>query len=58
MQKKLGGHFKENVAPVDEYDKQIFEMLTNVPLVTKPIAIISAILNLLLPGFGTVLAAC
>ena len=43
---------------VDDQDRQIWEMMTNVPLVTKPVAIISAILNLILPGFGTVLAAC
>jgi hypothetical protein len=31
---------------------------TNVPLVSKPIAIICAILNLIIPGVGTLLAAC
>ena len=58
MQNKVNTHLKENVAVVDEYDRQIWEMLTNVPLVSKPIAIASAFLNLLIPGFGTVLAAC
>jgi hypothetical protein len=29
-----------------------------VPFVSKPIAIISAILNVFLPGFGTFVAAC
>ena len=58
MQNKVNTHLKENVAVVDEYDRQIWEMLTNVPLVTKPIAIGSAVLNFILPGMGTVLAAC
>ena len=55
---KVKNHIKEKVMIVDDQDRQIWEMMTNVPLVTKPVAIISAILNLILPGFGTVLAAC
>ena len=33
-------------------------MVSDVPYVSKPVAIIAAILNLILPGFGTSLAAC
>ena len=36
----------------------MWENLTNVPKVAKPIAFGSAFLNLFLPGSGTLLAAC
>ena len=32
--------------------------MTNVPRVSKPLAIISAFLNLIFPGLGTLFAAC
>ena len=51
-------HFKEKVWTVDEKDKQAWDIVSDVPAVTKPIAAISAVLNLLIPGLGTMLAAC
>ena len=43
---------------VDDIDRQVWALVSNVPYVTKPVAIIAAILNFLLPGFGTMIAAC
>ena len=33
-------------------------MISNVPLVTKTIAIVALLLNFIVPGAGTILAAC
>ena len=43
---------------VDNLDRQVWELVSNVPYVSKPVAIVSAVLNLLIPGFGTMIAAC
>jgi len=43
---------------VDSVDKKIWEMITDMPLVSKFVAVLCAILNLLLPGLGTAVAAC
>ena len=51
-------HINQKVLVVDDMDRQVWMLVSNVPYVTKPIAAISAFLNLILPGFGTILAAC
>ena len=33
-------------------------LVSNVPYVSKPVAVVAAIFNLLIPGFGTVIASC
>ena len=33
-------------------------LVSNVPYVSKPVAIVCAVLNLLIPGLGTAIAAC
>ena len=43
---------------VDDVDKQVWDLVTNVPSVSKPIAIGSAVVNVIIPGFGTMIAAC
>ena len=43
---------------VDSVDKKIWEMITEMPLVSKFVGVTCAILNVLLPGFGTIVAAC
>ena len=43
---------------IDSVDKKIWEMITDMPLVSKFVAVVCGILNLLLPGFGTTVAAC
>ena len=49
---------QQKVMVIDDVDKQVFEMATNVPYVTKPIAAVCVLFNLLLPGIGTLIAAC
>ena len=43
---------------VDEKDKLFWELVTDVPLVSRVMAVICALLNVLLPGLGTCVAAC
>ena len=43
---------------VDETDRMVWGLITDVPKVSKPVAIISGILNLVIPGAGTLMAAC
>ena len=43
---------------VDDNDKIAWDLITNVPMVAKPVAVIQAVFNLILPGFGTMIAAC
>ena len=49
---------QEKVMVVDDADKKFWTLISNVPLVSKPVAIIQAVLNLILPGFGTMVAGC
>ena len=51
-------HLNNKVLVIDDVDKQVFEMCTNVPHVSKPIAAVCCLLNLIFPGFGTLVAAC
>ena len=51
-------HINNKVMVIDDVDKQVFEMCTNVPHVSKPIAGVCVLLNLIFPGFGTLVAAC
>ena len=51
-------HMNQKVLVIDDVDKQVFEMATNVPYVTKPIAGVCVLFNLIFPGFGTLVAAC
>ena len=43
---------------VDRQDELIWEYMTDVPYVSKPVAGVSAVFNLLFPGFGTWITAC
>jgi len=49
---------KNKVLVVDDSDRQVCELMTNVPRVSKNIAFLSAILNVIVPGLGTLVAAC
>ena len=51
-------HIQRKVMVVDDLDRQVWALVSDVPYLSKPVAIVAAILNFLLPGFGTVLAAC
>jgi len=39
-------------------DKQIWELITNVPRLSKAMAVVFALINLVIPGVGTLAAAC
>ena len=43
---------------VDDVDRRVWALISDVPYVSKPVAIVAAILNFLFPGLGTVVAAC
>ena len=49
---------KNKVATISNDDRETWEIITNVPLVGKVCAVICAILNFILPGSGTMVAAC
>ena len=57
-QQAIKDHMQQKVLVVDESDRQIWSLVTNVPLVSIYVAVIAAIFNFLLPGFGTAIAAC
>ena len=48
----------DKVLVVDDSDRQIWELVTNVPRLSKTTAILCAFLNFILPGSGTMYAAC
>ena len=54
----MQNHFQQKVLVVDDVDRQVWELVSNVPLVSKPVAIVAAVLNFLIPGLGTAIAAC
>ena len=51
-------HLQKRVMKVDVYDQQVWDIVRDVPRVNNVVAVIAAILNLILPGFGTIVAAC
>ena len=58
LQAGLKDHFSKKVMIVDNTDRQLWNYLTEVPTVSKGVAVASAIFNFLIPGFGTMIAAC
>ena len=51
-------HFQNRVFPIDESDRQVWEMITNVPRVSKHMSYFCGLLNCVFPGWGTFIAAC
>ncbi len=49
---------RNKVVKIGDTDREMWERITNVPKVSKTCAVISAIFNFLLPGFGTLITAC
>ena len=43
---------------VDDIDREVWDIVRNMPRVSMPVAIVQAIVNLILPGFGTWITAC
>ena len=55
---KARAHLNEKVLKVDETDKAVWALMTNVPRINKNLAMVCAVLNVIIPGSGTLLAAC
>lgn len=55
---KVKRYVRENVIQPDPVDKLFWELITCVPQVSQPVAITSFILNIIVPGIGTILASC
>ena len=55
---QVQNHFQNKVMVVDDVDRQVWELVSNVPFVNKPVSVISALFNLIFPGFGTLISAC
>ena len=51
-------HMRNKVMIVDDTDKRVWGLITNVPHVNKPVAVVQAVVNFILPGFGTFIFAC
>ncbi len=51
-------HFQQKVMVIDDMDRHVWELISNVPYVSKAVAVVAAVLNFLFPGLGTVVAAC
>ena len=49
---------RSKVLPVNENDKYIWELVTDVPKVSKEAAVVFIILNFFVPGLGTMFVAC
>ena len=49
---------EQRVLVLNQEDDLIWEKLKNVPKLAKPFAILCCILNVILPGTGTITAAC
>ena len=49
---------KTKVLVVDDKDREVWRLTTDVPFVSMPVAGVCMLLNILLPGFGTWVAAC
>ena len=43
---------------VDDRDREVWRLITEVPYVSMPIAGIALVINFVLPGFGTWIVAC
>ena len=57
--KRMGtDHMRTKVMVVDDQDKKVWQLITNVPFVSKPAAIGQAVVNLVFPGVGTMIMAC
>ena len=58
IKRKMQAHFREKVIKLDDNDKRVWDLLANVPRVSKNLSYLCAVLNLVLPGSGTMVAAC
>ena len=57
-QEKLKDYVNNSVLTVDLQDQQLVDLLLEVPKVSMIIGFMALAFNVLLPGFGTIIAAC
>ena len=57
MKEKVRDHFQNKVMKNNEYDTRMWNYVSDVPKVSRPVAYIAAFINVVLPGFGTAIAA-
>ena len=58
VQKQAVNFWQTRVQVADPVDKQIWDLVRAVPILTKPLGIICAIINVFLPGWGTMISTC
>ena len=51
-------HMNQKVMVIDDVDRQVWELVTDVPRVDIKIAYLQAFLNFIFPGIGTWVTAC
>ena len=51
-------YMQQKVIKVGDNDKEIWRLISDVPKLNKVLAVVFAIINVILPGFGTMFAAC
>lgn len=54
---KVRDHFQNKVMKNNEYDTRVWMYVKDVPKVSKPVAYVAAFINVILPGWGTAIAA-
>ena len=57
VQAKLKDHFQNKVMKNNDYDLRVWSYVSDVPKVSLPVAYVTAFVNVILPGFGTMIAA-
>ena len=58
LQQQTKEFMQKKVLVRNSSDDEIWEKVKNVPKLSKPLAIFCAVINIILPGSGTITAAC
>jgi|TARA_B110000305_G_scaffold233158_1_gene289179 hypothetical protein len=57
MKDKVKDHFQNKVMKNNDYDTRVWLYVKDVPKVNRPVAYVAAFINVILPGWGTAIAA-
>ena len=58
MREQAKDYMNNKLIKVGDRDKQAWDMVREVPKINKYLAILFAIVNIVMPGWGTMFAAC
>ena len=58
LKEQARAYMNDRVIKVDERDMQMWKLTCTVPKIHKFLAILFALINVVLPGFGTMFATC